>query len=156
MLHLTQINPVINTEGRECLWQVDDFELTEETPVKAPPKSRTPVTASPEAPEPQARRMKPPASAERRTADWLSALSPVAEHDELNTSQLDTQAADASPVSERSMDIPIDQLDTRVADASSVIEHDGHSPVSRLDSTVADASPNTTGTCWFDSNHTAC
>lgn len=77
--------------------QVDDFELAEETPIKAPPASRTPVNASPDAVEPQARRTKAPASAERRTAEWLTALSPVIEHDECSpASQLGATVADAS------------------------------------------------------------
>lgn len=83
--------------------QVDDFELAEETPVKAPPRSRTRMTASPDAAEPQARRSKPPASAERRTAEWLTALSPVIEHDECSpASQPGTRVADAS-LGERGM-----------------------------------------------------
>ena len=61
--------------------------------------------------------MKPPASAERRTAEWLTALSPVMEHEEFS---------------------PVGHLDSR---AAQVVEHDAHSSVSRVDSAVTDASP---------------
>ena len=63
--------------------QVDNFELAEETPVKSKPqaRSRTPVATSPES-EPLLCPPRLPASAERRTAEWVTALSPVIEHDE--------------------------------------------------------------------------
>lgn len=97
LLCLDEITAATHRHAFQCLLQVDDFELAEETPVKAAPRLRTPVTASPDAAEPQARRLKPPASAEWRTAEWLTGLSPVIEHDEHSpVGQLDTRVADAS------------------------------------------------------------
>ena len=72
------------TEMMHTVWmQVDNFELAEETPFKSKPpaRSRTPVISSPES-EPQLCPPRLPASAERRTAEWVTALSPVIEHDE--------------------------------------------------------------------------
>ncbi|KAL0051746.1 hypothetical protein WJX82_001400 [Trebouxia sp. C0006] len=91
---------------KEYFAEVDDFQLAEETPVKAKPKpkeersrSRTPVAASPEASEPQARPARGAASAEQRTAEWVTALSPVLEHDEHQSpgAALKTHATEASP-----------------------------------------------------------
>ncbi|KAA6426763.1 MAG: Serine threonine- kinase haspin [Trebouxia sp. A1-2] len=88
-------------EMKEYFAEVDDFQLAEETPVKAKPnsRSRTPVAASPEASEPQARPARDAASAEQRTAEWVTALSPVLEHDERQSpgAALQTHAAEASP-----------------------------------------------------------
>lgn len=85
--------------------QVDEFQLAEETPEKTRPhaKARTPIAASRETQESQASLARAPASApasaERQTAEWVTALSPVLEHDEsqspANTSQM--LAAEASP-----------------------------------------------------------
>ncbi len=80
---------------------MDDFQLAEETPVKAKPtsRSRTPVAASPEASELQARPARGAASAEQRTAEWVTALSPVLEQDERQSlgGALKTHATEASP-----------------------------------------------------------
>ncbi|KAL0034660.1 hypothetical protein WJX77_001494 [Trebouxia sp. C0004] len=88
-------------EMKEYFAEVDDFQLTEETPVKAKPnsRSRTPVAASPEASEPQARPARGAASAEQRTAEWVTALSPVLEHDEGQNPGVapQTHATEASP-----------------------------------------------------------
>lgn len=125
--------------------QVDEFELAEETPVKAPLSSRTPVTASQDAPEPQARRMKPPASAERRTAEWLSALSPVIEHEEHNLAgQLDSVAAH---IVEQGASSPVSQDDTTTADASPAIEPDRRSSFRQTNTRDANAIPGQTGMC---------
>ncbi len=95
---------LLNSNVHVSLHQVDDFELAEETPVKAHchSRARTPVSPSPEPSGPQAPPPRPPASAERRTAEWVTALSPVLEHDEGHTSHspagaVETQALEASP-----------------------------------------------------------
>lgn len=85
--------------------QVDEFQLAEETPEKTRPhaRARTPVAASRETQEPQASLARAPASApasaERRTAEWVTALSPVLEHDESQSpaNTLKMSAAEASP-----------------------------------------------------------
>lgn len=134
------------------MFQVDEFELAEETPVKASSSSRTPVTASQDAAEPQARRMKPPASAERRTAEWLSALSPVIEHEEHSPAgQLDSIAAH---VVEQGASSPVSQ-DAETADASPAIEYDGRISVSQVDTRHADASPRQPGMCYLANSLTS-
>ena len=106
----TKCTTLSNTQFPFAYMQVDDFELAEETPEKAPPsysKARTPVAASPDAPEPQARLSRPPASAERRTAEWVTALSPVIEHDELSPcGQPSVQDAADSPAATGELELP--------------------------------------------------
>lgn len=122
---------------------MDDFELAEETPVKVPPPSRAPVTASPDAPQPLARRMKPPASAERRTAEWLTALSPVMEHEE--HSPLGPHDSMTAHVVEHAARSPVSQGDTAATDASPVVELGACSPGTQPDARHADTSPHATG-----------
>lgn len=63
--------------------QVDEFELAEETPTKQPAKpSSSPQSPSPEMTDRKMMSVKAPMSADRRTADWITALSPVMESDE--------------------------------------------------------------------------
>ena len=88
--------------------QVDDFELAEETPTKQPVSSPPPpLPASPEVTDLQLPHAKIPISADRRTAEWLTALSPVMESDEGTPGLADTPnttepstagAAPSSPV----------------------------------------------------------
>lgn len=63
--------------------QVDDFELAEETPTKKPDAApAAPQPASPEVVDFQLPNAKMSMSADRRTAEWVTALSPVMESDE--------------------------------------------------------------------------
>lgn len=150
MLHLPDLQDL---DGHDCCdLKVDDFELAEETPAKAPPPSRTPVTASPDAPQPQARRTKPPASAERRTAEWLTALSPVMEHDAL--SPVDHLGSRAAQVVQHDALSPVSQVESAVAGVSPAVEHGRRSPGTRLDARDTDASPDDTGVRRLDNNLT--
>lgn len=63
--------------------QVDDYELAEETPTKKPDVAPVaPQPASPEVVDSQLPNTKLSMSADRRTAEWVTALSPVMESDE--------------------------------------------------------------------------
>lgn len=146
---MLQLPDLQDLEGHDCCdLQVDDFELAEETPAKAPPPSRTPVTASPDPPEPQTRRAKPPASAERRTAEWLTALSPVMEHEE--HSPVDHLGSRAAQVVEHDACSTVSQVDSAVAGASPAVEHDKRSPGTRPDARHADGSPDESGVHQLD------
>ena len=95
--------------------------------------------------------MKPPASAERRTAEWLTALSPVMEREE--HSPLGHPDSTASRVAEHDAHSPVSQIESSAAavDASSVDERGKLSPGS---ASHADACPRATGVHQLDSPHT--
>lgn len=75
--------------------QVDEFELAEETPVKkSMPSPAAPQPASPEVTDFQLPKV--PMSAERRTAEWVTALSPVMESDEGTPGHVGTSSTGTS------------------------------------------------------------
>lgn len=85
--------------------------------------------------------MKPPASAERRTTEWLTALSPVIEHEEHSPAgHLDSKAAQLVEHDVRS---PVSLVNSAATDAS--VEHSKRSPGTWPDDRDADASPDETG-----------